>query len=53
MIIPGFGIVSHVMATFSGKPVFGPGGQYTIILILILIRLIESSYREALNLGTG
>ena len=52
MIIPGFGIVSHVMATFSGKPVFGPGGQYTI-LFLILIKLIESSYREALNLGTS
>lgn len=23
IIIPGFGIVSHVVATFSGKPVFG------------------------------
>jgi heme/copper-type cytochrome/quinol oxidase subunit 1 len=23
MIIPGFGIISHVISTFAGKPVFG------------------------------
>jgi hypothetical protein len=23
LIIPGFGVVSHVISTFSGKPIFG------------------------------
>ena len=27
LIIPGFGIVSHVVSTFSGKPIFGQIGM--------------------------
>ena len=37
MIIPGFGIISHVITTFSDKPVFGYFGiVYAIASIGIL-----------------
>lgn len=32
MIIPGFGMISHVMATFSGKPVFGFHGSLKLLI---------------------
>jgi cytochrome c oxidase subunit 1 len=37
LIIPGFGIVSHIMSTFSAKPVFGKIGMiYAILSIAVL-----------------
>ncbi len=40
MILPGFGIVSHVMATFSRKPVFGYLGMAYAMVAIGLIGFI-------------
>jgi cytochrome c oxidase subunit 1 len=40
MILPGFGIISHVVATFSGKPIFGYLGMVGSLVAISVIGFI-------------
>ncbi|MBP1357783.1 MAG: cbb3-type cytochrome c oxidase subunit I [Sulfolobus sp.] len=51
MVIPGFGMISHVISAFSGKPVFGYLGMvYAIASIAILGFIVWSHHMYAVGL---
>lgn len=54
MIVPGFGIISHVIATFSRKPIFGYLGMvYALIAIGVIGFVVWAHHMFTVGLSTS
>jgi cytochrome c oxidase subunit 1 len=54
MIVPAFGVISQVIATFSGKPIFGYLGMvYAIVAIVALSFVVWAHHMFTVGIGLG